>query len=63
VYYPANSIFKINYNGTVSNWESIKKDVDKLTGASWDCGLNTEPYAIYCTDGEIAKNGTITYYK
>lgn len=46
-------ITQINYPGTVSQWLSLTK----FTG--WDNG--TPDYTIYCTDGSIAKDGTVTY--
>ena len=44
----------INFNGTVTQWKVI------LKGAGWDYG--TGSYTIYCTDGEISKDGTVMYY-
>ena len=44
----------ILYNGTVKQWALIEKAI------SWSYYTGT--YTIYCTDGEIAKDGTITYY-
>ena len=44
----------INYDGTTAQWGAITKD------SSWD--QNTGDYTIYCTDGLIAKDGTITIY-
>lgn len=43
----------INYDGTVEEWESIEKSDD------WD--MESADYTIYCTDGQIAKDGTVTY--
>ena len=40
----------INYEGTIEQWRSISKDLD------------TSKYTVYCTDGEIANGGTVTYY-
>lgn len=45
----------INYEGTVEQWNAITK------GDSWN--INTGSYTIYCTDGAISKDGTITYYE
>ena len=44
----------IIYYGTVFEWDAIDK------GEDWD--KNTNSYTIYCTDGEIAKDGTVTLY-
>lgn len=43
----------IKYSGTIKEWQLVKKGVD------WDTG--SANYIIYCTDGQIAKDGTITY--
>lgn len=43
----------INYDGTVEEWQSIEKD------PAWD--KKTIDYTVYCTDGQIAKDGTVTY--
>ena len=42
----------INYSGTVEMWGQIQLEM------VWDDSNHT----IYCTDGEIAKDGTVTYY-
>lgn len=44
----------ISFKGTVEQWNSIKKY------AAWPA--TTINYPVYCTDGEIAKDGTVTYY-
>ena len=48
------SLISINFDGTVTQWNAIAKDT------AWN--YNTGSYTIYCSDGEIAKDGTITYY-
>ena len=48
------SLQSIIYTGTVSQWSAIAKDTN------WDAG--TPNYTIYCTDGTIAKDGTVTMY-
>lgn len=53
VIYRCESLKNINYAGTVEEWNAIKKD------KSWDS--SSGDYTIYCTDGSIAKDGTITY--
>ena len=45
----------ITFTGTIAQWMNIEK------GSRWDDG--TENYTVYCTDGTIAKDGTITYYE
>ncbi len=45
-------ISTINFNGTIDEWNTIEK------GEDWD--LYTSDYTIYCTDGTIAKDGTVT---
>ena len=45
----------INYLGTIDMWNSIVKN------SKWDA--NSPNYTIYCTDGTITKDGTITYYQ
>lgn len=43
----------INYEGTIKEWQLIYKY------SNWD--TDSADYTIYCTDGQIAKNGTVTY--
>ena len=43
----------ITYTGTVSEWDMMSK------GTDWNS--NTPDYIVYCTDGTVAKDGTITY--
>ena len=43
----------IKFDGTIAQWNSIDK------GTIWSA--DTGYYTIYCTDGSIEKNGTITY--
>ena len=45
---------KIHYGGTVAQWNAIEKP------SEWND--YTGDYTIYCTDGEITKDGTIAYY-
>ena len=47
------SLTYISYSGTIEEWNNIDK------GADWD--KNTGKYIIYCYDGQIAKDGTVTY--
>ena len=46
------SLTTINYAGTVSQWTSHSGD------ASWD--YETGNYIVYCSDGTVAKDGTVT---
>ena len=47
------SLITINYDGTVSEWLAIQKE------NYWD--FESAEYTIYCSDGQIAKDGTVTY--
>lgn len=47
------NLTSITYTGTVEQWTA-------MSFASWD--QNTGNYTIHCTDGDIAKDGTITYH-
>lgn len=51
------SLTSIYFGGTIEQWNAIEKG-DGL--ASWDS--STGYYTIYCTNGKIAKDGTVTYY-
>ena len=53
VIYNSANLKSISYEGAVEEWCSISKNPD------WDAG--SADYTIYCTDGEIAKDGTVTY--
>jgi hypothetical protein len=46
-------LVKINYDGTVAEWQNI------TLPEGWD--TSTGDYMIHCTDGTIAKDGTVTY--
>ena len=46
-------VTSIQFGGTVAEWNAIS------FGSNWDS--NTSDYIITCTDGTIAKDGTITY--
>lgn len=52
-FYDCSVLSSIHFTGSVAQWNSIKKD------DQWD--FNTGNYTIYCTDGKIAKDGTVTY--
>lgn len=47
------NIKNINYNGTVKEWQAIKKY------DHW--GMDSSNFIINCTDGQISKDGTVTY--
>ena len=53
VFYHCENLRTINYNGTVAEWQALKK----YTG--WDD--YTGDYTVYCTDGNITKAGKVTY--
>ena len=47
----------INYSGTILRWNAIKKrDEWNIYWQNYDLD-----YTIYCTDGQISKDGTVTY--
>ena len=48
------NLTEIHYDGTIEQWQSIS------LGSGWD--NNSGEYTIYCTDGEISKDGIITMY-
>lgn len=49
------SLTRINFEGTVEKWQNIKKGID------WKDRTN-DSLVIYCTNGEITKNGKVTLY-
>ncbi len=54
-FYKCNSLVKINYIGTIDEWNEIVKE------SKWD--YDSGNYTVYCFDGTIAKNGTVIYYE
>lgn len=48
------NLTSITYIGTIAQWQAITFDT------SWN--RDTGNYTIHCTDGDIAKDGTITYH-
>jgi hypothetical protein len=46
-------LVRITYNGSIAEWKAISK------GTEWY--PENVAYTIYCTDGTIAKDGTVTY--
>ena len=53
-FYYCTSLTSITYTGTIAQWNAIS------FGDKWDD--STPDYTIHCTDGDIAKDGTITYH-
>ena len=53
-FYKCSSLVRINYSGTIDDWNEITKD------GNWDNGSGS--YVIYCIDGTITKNGIINQY-
>lgn len=49
------SLTNITFIGTIEQW-------NKISINTYEWNTNTGNYTIYCTDGEIAKNGTVTKY-
>ena len=54
MFYGCSNLTSVTFEGTITQWNDIKKERD------WNYA--TGNYTIYCTDGEIAKDGTVTYY-
>ena len=54
VFYGCTSLTEIYYDGSIEEWDLISKD------DLWDNG--TVDYTVYCTDGEISKDGTVSEY-
>ena len=53
ILYNSPNLTTIRYRGTIEEWDSINKY------SNWDEG--SPEYTIYCTDGQISKDGTVTY--
>ena len=47
------SLTSITFEGTIEQWKAVSK------GSDWN--YSTGNYTVYCTDGSIAKDGTVTY--
>ena len=58
IFYDCSSLTTINYLGTIDQWLKYEDYFDVIRGYWWD--NNTGDYTVICTDGTIAKNGTIT---
>jgi len=57
------SLEKIVYTSTVSEWNEIKKHSgysSAMGNTSWNAYTS---FILYCTNGEIAPDGTVTYYQ
>ncbi len=52
-FYGCTGLTRIDYTGTIDQWNAINKETN------WD--YSTDDYTIYCSDGTIAKDGTVTY--
>ena len=52
-FFGCRGLTSIQFNGTTAQWKSIS------FGSGWD--VNTDNHKIICTDGTIAKDGTVTY--
>ena len=52
-FWECSELTSIIYNGTVARWQAISK------GDYWDA--DTGDYTVYCWDGEISKDGSITH--
>lgn len=50
------ALTNITFHGMIEQWIAMEKK------ENWDSGLPAT-YTIYCTDGTIAKDGTVTYYE
>ena len=48
------SLESLDFDGTVEQWNAVVKH------SGWD--VDTGDYTVYCTDGEITKDGIVTYY-
>ena len=57
MFYKCSSLTTIKYEGTIEEWNNVEKHYD--LSFSWNA--STGEYTIYCTDGQIAKDGTVTY--
>ena len=51
-FYKCSNLTKIIFEGTIEQWNAINN------GSNWN--YLTSNYTIYCTDGTIAKDGTVT---
>ena len=54
IFYDCPELSRIQYHGTVAKWQAINKDPHWIE-SFYD-------YTVVCTDGEIAKDGTVTMY-
>ena len=57
MFYKCTSLSTINFEGTIEEWNNVEKHYD--LNFSWD--TSTGEYIIYCIDGQITKDGKVTY--
>ncbi len=53
-FYSCSSLTSITFQGTTAEWKAVYK------GSSWNS--YTGAYTVYCTDGTVSKDGTVTLY-
>lgn len=51
-FYICSGLTSIEYDGTIEQWQAIQ------FGENWNAG--TGEYVVHCTDGTVAKDGTVT---
>lgn len=51
-FYNCTSLTSIEFDGTIEQWQSVQ------FGENWNAG--TGEYVVHCTDGTVAKDGTVT---
>ena len=56
IFYKSYNLQSVNYAGTIEEWLAIEKEMADIY---WN--IETADFIIYCTDGQIAKDGTVTY--
>ncbi len=50
-------LMDIQFEGTVEAWQAVEKEFD----SSWDFYIGN--YTVTCTDGTVARDGTVTYFE
>ena len=55
------SLKEITYKGTITQWKAISKLEISSGSTAYNWNFSTGSYVIYCDDGTIAKDGTVTY--
>ena len=56
LFFFANDMHEIIFTGTVQEWQSMEKD------SNW-AATTANDLKILCTDGEVTRSGTVTYYE